>query len=133
MIGPLLVYLMLTLGVTLAVLITIKWLSFKQFLKYDSLEQPKRLKLCVKPTCIFVEEPLLLPMPRLITVFLLGALMPLELLRTLRNALLALASLCFSDWIILRISAYSARTPKTWMIQETTQVSTAVRPSALGA
>ena len=46
---------------------------------------------------------------------------------------LTLASLLFSVWIILRIRAYSARTPKTWMIQDTTHVSTAVRPSALGA
>ena len=65
---------------------------------------------------------------------------------------LTLASLLFSDWMIFRISAYSASTPNTfrndnslmternltlicptWMIQDTTQVSTAVRPSALGA
>ena len=31
------------------------------------------------------------------------------------------------------MTAYSARTPKTWMMQDTTQVSTAVSPSALGA
>ena len=31
-------------------------------------------------------------------------------------------------WIILRMSAYSARNPKLWMMQDTTQVSTAVRP-----
>ena len=35
-------------------------------------------------------------------------------------------------WIILRMRAYSTSTPKTWMMQETTQVSTAVRPSAWG-
>ena len=43
------------------------------------------------------------------------------------------ASRLFSAWMILRMRAYSARTPNTWMMQDTTQVSTAVRPSALGA
>ena len=46
---------------------------------------------------------------------------------------LTLASLLFSDWMIFSMRAYSAKTPKTWMMQETTQVSTAVRPSAFGA
>ena len=36
---------------------------------------------------------------------------------------------CFVlTWIILRMRAYSARTPNTWRMQDTTQVSTAVRP-----
>ena len=46
---------------------------------------------------------------------------------------LTLASLLFSDWIIFSMRAYSASTPNTCMMQDTTQVSTAVRPSALGA
>ena len=38
------------------------------------------------------------------------------------------ASRLFMLWIILRMRAYSASTPNTWIIQDTTQVSTAVRP-----
>ena len=41
---------------------------------------------------------------------------------------LTLASLLFSDWIIFSMRAYSASTPNTCMMQDTTQVSTAVRP-----
>ena len=50
-----------------------------------------------------------------------------------RLMIFTLASRLFSAWMILRMRAYSARTPNTWMMQDTTQVSTAVSPSALGA
>jgi len=76
---------------------------------------------------------LLPPISLLIIDFLLGSLIPFELFSTLRNALRAFASLRFSDWIIFKMRAYSASTPNTWMMQETTQVSTAVSPSAFGA
>ena len=39
----------------------------------------------------------------------------------------------FSTWMILRMIAYSRRTQKTWRMHITTHVSTAVKPSDLGA
>ena len=56
------------------------------------------------------------------------------------KALLARSSLrsrvvtfLFSTWMILRMIAYSRRTQKTWRMHITTHVSTAVKPSDLGA
>ena len=39
----------------------------------------------------------------------------------------------FSTWMILRMIAYSRRTQNTWRMHITTHVSTAVKPSDLGA
>ena len=50
------------------------------------------------------------------------------LLASFCSLFLSSASLLFMFWIIFRMRAYSASTPNTWMIQDTTQVSTAVRP-----
>ena len=46
--------------------------------------------------------------------------MPLEVLSTRRKARLALESRRFSAWMIFRMSAYSANTPNTCMMQDTT-------------